>query len=131
MGVITVYNKGKRSWSAKNVAGLEKDLEPGDSAEMEEALGRRFAMNYPRDITTTGIPSVSSEDTARREQSIRDREANLEKWEASLKEREAKIEAYEKAISTPEVKNLVDADKVFGDRPKGKRVRPRNDEAAE
>lgn len=132
MGMITVYNKGKRSWTPKNVQGLDKDLEPGESAEMEEALGRRFVMAYPRDITTTGIPSVSTSDIARREQSVNDREANLEKWEASLKEREKKIEAREKEMGGLSLTDrLKDADEVLGDKPRGKPGRPRKDEAAE
>lgn len=99
MGVITVYNKGKRSWTPKNVQGLEKDLEPGESAEMEEALGRRFVMAYPRDITTTGIPAVSTSDIARREQSVNDREANLEKWEASLKKEDHELREWDERLN--------------------------------
>jgi hypothetical protein len=160
MGSITVYNKGKRSWTPKNVQGLEKDLEPGESAEMEEALGRRFVMAYPRDISTTGIPAVSSSDISRREQSCDDREKNFRAWEASLKEREEKVEEREKEAEKQDgelrewderlkawcaeleakekeiggvslIDRLQDADEVLGDKPKGKPGRPRKDEATQ
>lgn len=106
MSKITVYNKGKRTWTPKQVQGLEVVLEPQGSAEMEEALGRRFAMNYPRDISTNGIPVVSTSDIARREQSVNDREANLKAWEEKLKEREAKL-------SAPLTDQLVDAEEYL------------------
>jgi hypothetical protein len=110
MSKITVYNKGKRTWSPKQVKGLEIDLEPQGSAEMDEALGRRFAMNYPRDITTNGVPVVSSSDISRREQSVNDREENLKKWEAALKEREAKL-------SKPLTDQLVNAEEYLDGKP--------------
>jgi hypothetical protein len=110
MAKITVYNKGKRTWSPKQVKGLEIDLEPQGSAEMDEALGRRFAMNYPRDITTNGVPVVSSSDISRREQSVNDREENLKAWEATLKEREAKL-------SKPLTDSLVDAGEYLDGKP--------------
>ena len=128
MSKITVYNKGKRTWTPKQVQGLEVVLEPQGSAEMEEALGRRFAMNYPRDISTNGIPVVSTSDIARREQSVNDREANLKAWEEKLKEREAAVEKREKEMDELSMTDrLQDAEDVL-DGPKKRGRKPKNEE---
>ena len=128
MSKITVYNKGKRTWTPKQVQGLEVVLEPQGSAEMEEALGRRFAMNYPRDISTNGIPVVSTSDIARREQSVNDREANLKAWEEKLKEREAAVEKREKEMDELSMTDrLQDAEDVL-DGPKKRGRKPKTEE---
>jgi hypothetical protein len=128
MSKITVYNKGKRTWAPKQVQGLEVVLEPQGSAEMEESLGRRFAMNYPRDISTNGIPVVSTSDIARREQSVNDREANLKAWEEKLKEREAAVEKREKEMDELSMTDrLQDAEDVL-DGPKKRGRKPKTEE---
>jgi hypothetical protein len=88
MATITVWNKGKRSWDVKNAEGKPAKLNPQESLEMDEAEGRRLCMNYPKDLSTSGIVGPSSSDLARQEQSLRDRTANLDKREAAIKARE-------------------------------------------
>ena len=94
MTSITLYNKGKRTWTdLVNSAGDTIRLPPEGSIEMEEAAGLRMLVDYPREFTSSKIAGPSSEDLARREQSIRDREANLDKREKALKEKEDQLAA--------------------------------------
>lgn len=97
MATITVWNKGKREWDIKNADGKAIKLSPQESAEMDEAEGRRLVMAYPKDLSTTGVAGPSASDLARREQSLRDREANMAAKEKALEEREAVVKAQEDA----------------------------------
>ena len=92
MNSITLYNKGKRTWTDLiNSAGQTVILKPEGSIEMEEAAGLRMLVDYPRELTSSKIAGPSSEDLARREQSLKDRAANLDAREKALDEREAKL----------------------------------------
>jgi hypothetical protein len=93
MKSITLYNKGKRIWTLKNAAGADEQVKPESSIEMEEAAGLRVLLDYPREFTSSKIAGPSSEDLARREQSLRDRSANLDAREKALDEREAALDA--------------------------------------
>ena len=102
MKSIVLYNKGKRTWTdLVNSAGDTVRLPPEGSIEMEEAAGLRMLVDYPRDFTSSKIAGPSSEDLARREQSIRDREANLDKREANLDDREKALKDAETAKRGP------------------------------
>lgn len=115
MATITVWNKGKRTWPVKNAEGKDVQLNPQESVEMDEALGRRLCMGYPRDLSTTGIAGPSSSDLARQEQSLRDRTANLDRREAALDEREKAIKAREEALGNPDEKTaLLEEAKALG-----------------
>ena len=92
MTSITLYNKGKRTWTdLRNSAGEIAMVKPEGSIEMEEAAGLRMLVDYPREFTSSKIAGPSSEDLARREQSLRDREANLTAREKALDAREAAL----------------------------------------
>jgi hypothetical protein len=92
MTSITLYNKGKRVWTdLVNSAGQTVILNPEGSIEMEEAAGLRMLVDYPREFTSSKIAGPSSEDLARREQSLKDRSANLDAREKALDEREAAL----------------------------------------
>ena len=102
MTSITLYNKGKRTWTdLRNSAGEIAMVKPEGSIEMEEAAGLRMLVDYPREFTSSKIAGPSSEDLARREQSLRDREANLTSKEKALEEREALLAEREKAFAGP------------------------------
>jgi hypothetical protein len=88
MTSITLYNKGKRVWTLINASGAEEQVKPEASIEMEEAAGLRMLVDYPREFTSSKIAGPSSEDLARREQSLKDRTANLDAREAAIKARE-------------------------------------------
>ena len=88
---IILYNKGKRIWTLKNAAGADEQVKPEASIEMEEAAGLRMLVDYPREFTSSKIAGPSSEDLARREQSLKDRSANLDAREKALDEREAAL----------------------------------------
>ena len=111
MATMTVYNKGKRLWLKNQVHGLNKDIAPNDSDEVDEAVARRLVMDYPRDFALTGKASPSNAELERREQSIRDREANLDKRAKELDEREAALNAREKETSKKEGDDSQDAEK--------------------
>jgi hypothetical protein len=101
MTSITLYNKGKRTWTdLVNSAGDTVRLPPEGSIEMEEVAGLKLLVDYPREFTSSKIAGPSSEDLARREQSLRDREANLSKREADLDAREKAL----KDIATDAIK---------------------------
>ena len=91
MTSTTLYNKGKRVWTLINAAGAEEQVKPEASIEMEEAAGLRMLVDYPREFTSSKIAGPSSEDLARREQSLKDRSANLDAREKALDEREAAL----------------------------------------
>ena len=93
MTSITLYNKGKRVWDLVNSAGNTVQIKPESSIEMEEAAGLRMLVDYPREFTSSKIAGPSSEDLARREQSLKDRTANLDAREKALDEREAALDA--------------------------------------
>ena len=97
MNVITIWNKGKRTWPLKNSAGVEVRVEPMESIEVEEVYGLKMVHAYPKDLTTTGVAAPSMEDIKRREQSVNDREKHLDAREKALDEREKSLEAREKA----------------------------------
>jgi hypothetical protein len=99
MATITVWNKGKRTWAVKDSDGKAVNLEPQASLEMDEAEGRRLVMAYPKDLSTTGVAGPSASDLARREQSLRDREANMAAKEKALEEREAAVKAREDKLA--------------------------------
>ena len=84
MNAITIWNKGKRSWPLKNSEGKEVMLDPQESIQVEEVYGLRMVAAYPKDLTTTGVAGPSIDDIKRREQSLRDREANLDAREKAL-----------------------------------------------
>jgi hypothetical protein len=116
MTSITLYNKGKRVWTLKNAAGADEQVKPEGSIEMEEATGLRMLVDYPREFTSSKIAGPSSEDLARREQSLKDRSANLD-------EREAKIASAEKALESkisalPNDASMADVAKRGPGRPK-------------
>lgn len=94
MAKITVWNMGKRTWLKGTVRGLEKDLQPNDSAEMEEIDALRFINGYP-EIKQSGPAIPSTAELERREQSIRDRETNLKEKEKRLDEREKALDERE------------------------------------
>jgi hypothetical protein len=104
MATITVWNKGKRSWDVKNAEGKPAKLNPQESLEMDEAEGRRLCMNYPKDLSTSGIAGPSSSDLARQEQSLRDRTANLDKREAAIKAREDALGTIPPGVSTDDAR---------------------------
>ena len=92
MTSITLYNKGKREWNDLiNSSGEKQVVKPEGSIEMEEAAGLRMLVDYPREFTSSKIAGPSSEDLARREQSLKDRAANLDAREKALDEREAAL----------------------------------------
>ena len=91
MKAITLYNKGKRIWTLKNAADQDQEVKPETSIEMEEAAGLRMILDYPREFTSSKIAGPSSEDLARREQSLKDRAANLDAREKALDELEAAL----------------------------------------
>jgi hypothetical protein len=102
MTSITLYNKGKRTWTdLVNSAGDTVRLPPEGSIEMEEVAGLKLLVDYPREFTSSKIAGPSSEDLARREQSLRDRIANLDAREAELDEREAVLKALESEATLP------------------------------
>jgi len=88
MTSITLYNKGKRVWDLVNSSGATVQVKPEASIEMEEASGLRMLVDYSREFTSSKMAGPSSEDLARREQSLRDRTANLDAREADLDARE-------------------------------------------
>ena len=89
MTSITLYNKGKREWNDLiNSSGEKQVVKPEGSIEMEEAAGLRMLVDFPREFTSSKIAGPSSEDLARREQSLKDRSANLDAREKALDERE-------------------------------------------
>jgi hypothetical protein len=96
MNAITIWNKGKRTWPLKNSEGVDIRLEPQESVQVEEVYGLRMVAAYPKDLTTTGVAGPSIDDIKRREQSLRDREANLDAREKAL---EGKEEALDKRES--------------------------------
>lgn len=98
MNVITIWNKGKRTWPLKNSAGVEVRVEPMESVEVEEVYGLKMVNAYPKDLTTTGVAAPSLEDIKRREQSVNDREKSLKEKEKALDEREKALEAREKGL---------------------------------
>ena len=116
MAVISLYNTGKRTWLAQQTRGLDKDLKPGESAEIDEADARRMVMDYPSDFSLVGRAIPSSADLERREQSIKDREANLKKKEEELAEREKALKAKEDEIANISLLSAVrPAEQVLGD----------------
>jgi hypothetical protein len=99
MNSMIVYNKGRRTWSGiKNSAGVAVDFNPETSLEMEEPAALRLLADYPRDFTSSKIAAPSTEDLARREQSVRDKETHLKEKEASLDEREKALKEREAAL---------------------------------
>jgi hypothetical protein len=88
MNTITIWNKGRRPWNLKNSEGVTVMLEQGEYAQVEEVYGLRMVAAYPKDLTTTGVSAPSLDDIKRREQSLRDREANQDAREKALEERE-------------------------------------------
>ena len=112
MATMTVYNKGKRLWLKNQVHGLNKDIAPNDSDEVDEAVARRLVMDYPRDFALTGKAMPSGAELERREQSLRDREANLDKRAKELDEREAAIKARENEPNKKESDASQDAEKT-------------------
>jgi len=101
---ITLYNKGKRVWMLKNAAGHDEEVKPETSIEMEEAAGLRMLVDYPREFTSSKIAGPTSEDLARREQSLRDRSANLDAREIALDSREKTLDEREAALKEIEHK---------------------------
>ena len=98
MTSITLYNKGKRTWTdLVNSAGDTVRLPPEGSIEMEEVAGLKLLVDYPREFTSSKIAGPSSEDLARREQSLRDRTANLDEREADLDAREKTLKEAEES----------------------------------
>jgi hypothetical protein len=91
MATMTLFNVGKRAWKKGQVRGLPADLEPHGNIEMDEVVARRLVMDYPGEFSLAGRATPSSDELARREQSIRDREANLDKRESDLDAREVEI----------------------------------------
>lgn len=96
--IVTIWNKGKRTWTFKNANGEQVRLSPNESMEMEATQAVRLVESYHRDFSTSKVTGVSSSDLARREQSIKDREA-------ALKEKLADFEAREKALAEKEAGN--------------------------
>ena len=121
MAVISLFNIGKRTWMKGQTLGLEKDLGPGESQEIEEVDARRLVMAYPKDFSLVGRAVPSTVELERREQSLKDREANLAQREADLEAREQSLKDREKALGGSLTDRLVDAETVLGDTPaKGK-----------
>jgi hypothetical protein len=105
MTSITLYNKGKRTWTdLVNSAGQTVILNPEGSIEMEEAAGLRMLVDYPREFTSSKIAGPSSEDLARREQSLKDRSANLDAREKALDERDAALKDGKRGPGRPSMK---------------------------
>ena len=96
--IVTIWNKGKRTWTLKNANGEQVRLSPNESMEMEATRAVKLVESYHRDFSTSKVTGVSSSDLARREQSIKDREA-------ALKEKLADLEAREKALAEKEAGN--------------------------
>jgi len=92
MNTITIWNKGRRPWTLKNAEGANVVVESQESVQVEEVYGLRMVAAYPKDLTTTGVAAPSLDDIKRREQSLRDREANLDAREKALKEIPESIE---------------------------------------
>lgn len=116
MAVISLYNIGKRTWMKGQTRGLEKDLGPGDFAEIDEADARRMVMDYPGDFSLVGRAVPSTAELERREQSIKDREANLKKKEEELAEREKSVKAKEEELANISLLSAVrPAEQVLGD----------------
>ena len=117
MTSITLYNKGKRTWNdLTNSAGDTVQVKPEGSIEMEEAAGLRMLLDYPREFTSSKIAGPSSEDLARREQSLKDRTANLDAREAKIAEAEKKLE--DKMSALPNDASMADVAKRGPGRPK-------------
>lgn len=117
---ITIWNKGKRTWPLKGSDGKEVLLGSQESCQVEEVYGLRMVAAYPKDLTTTGVAGPSFEDLKRREQSLRDREANLDAREKALKEKEpvpiaAAIEAIAPFLSDIGTKYLAETDEAWAD----------------
>lgn len=95
---ITLWNKGRRTWALKSAEGIDMSVEPDSSIIMAEAAALRMLKDYPRDWAEGGRQSGrSAAELARWEQSLKDREKNLDR-------REREIEAKEKQ-ETPPVEN--------------------------
>lgn len=121
MAVISLFNIGKRTWLKGQTKGLALDLAPGESQEIEEVDARRLVMAYPKDFSLVGRAVPSTAELERREQSLKDREANLAQREADLEAREQSLKDREKALGGSLTDRLVDAETVLGDTPaKGK-----------
>lgn len=88
--VMTVWNKGKRTWTLKDASGNPVRLQPNESIDMEADRAAKLVEAYHRDFSLSKSSGPSTTDLARREQSLKDREAALAKkiadFEARAKE---------------------------------------------
>lgn len=124
MKSITLYNKSKRIWTLKNAAGADEQVKPETSIEMEEADGLRMLVDYPREFTSSKIAGPSSEDLARREQSLKDRAANLDAREKALDEREAALKIKESAFPADDTGSDMKSKRGPGRPPKAEGTAP-------
>ena len=70
--IVTIWNKGKRTWTLKNLKGENVRLTPNESMEMEATKALKLVEAYHRDFSTSKVTGISSSDLARREQSLKD-----------------------------------------------------------